>query len=164
MNDSLKCVYLPISKLHAKLAVANLLAHNNITISYYMQVNSLRLKSSVASKWASKHLWGTIYFAVDSTSKNVGTSWCNECPFLSLVRKKFLRSLICSVRNLSFLILNEDSSESSSTSIISCIWFKIMMSHSFFKRQFLLHIIRFKGAQNDQKWNNDHTFHYVANF
>ena len=28
--------------------VANLLAHNNITISYYMQVNSLQLKSSVA--------------------------------------------------------------------------------------------------------------------
>ena len=32
---------------------------NNITINYYYgQVNSLRLKSSVASKWASKHLWG----------------------------------------------------------------------------------------------------------
>ena len=30
-----------------------LFAHNNITIRYYRQVNSLRLKSSVASKWAS---------------------------------------------------------------------------------------------------------------
>ena len=40
------------------LAVANLLAHNNITISYYVEVNSLRLKSSVTSKWASKHHWG----------------------------------------------------------------------------------------------------------
>ena len=50
INGSLKCVYLPISKLHAILCVANLVAHNNITISYYMQVNSLRLKSSVASK------------------------------------------------------------------------------------------------------------------
>ena len=31
-----------------------------------VQVNLLWLKSSVASKWASKHLWGgTIYFAVD---------------------------------------------------------------------------------------------------
>ena len=39
-----KGVYLPISKLHSILAVANLLAHNNITISYYVQVNSLRLK------------------------------------------------------------------------------------------------------------------------
>ena len=40
------------------LAVANLLAHNNITLSYYRQVNSLRIKSSVASKWAIKHLCG----------------------------------------------------------------------------------------------------------
>ena len=32
--------------------------HNIITINYYMQVNSLRLKLNLASKWASKHLWG----------------------------------------------------------------------------------------------------------
>ena len=31
------------------------------------KVNYLRLKSSVASKWASKLLRGTIYFAVDVT-------------------------------------------------------------------------------------------------
>ena len=31
-----KGVYLPISKLHSILAVANLLGHNNITISYYV--------------------------------------------------------------------------------------------------------------------------------
>ena len=51
-------VYKPISMLHSILVVLNLLSHNkfnNITISYYVQVNSLRLKSSVASKWASKH-------------------------------------------------------------------------------------------------------------
>ena len=48
------------------LAAPNLLAHNNITINY-VQVNSLPLKSSVASEWASKHVWGTIYFAVDGT-------------------------------------------------------------------------------------------------
>ena len=49
---------LPISKLHSILAIANLiLFNNNVTISY-VQVNSLRLKSSVALKWASKHLWG----------------------------------------------------------------------------------------------------------
>ena len=62
-------VYLPISKLHLILAVANLLAHNNKTISCFGQVNSLRLKSSVASKRSIKHLWGTIYFAVDGTFK-----------------------------------------------------------------------------------------------
>ena len=49
------------------LAVVNLLVHNNITISYYGQVNSLRLRSNVASKWESKYLWGTIYFAVVGT-------------------------------------------------------------------------------------------------
>ena len=31
---------------------------NKFDLCYYGQVNSLRLKSSVASKWASKHLWG----------------------------------------------------------------------------------------------------------
>ena len=31
---------------------------NKFELCYYGQVNSLRLKSSVASKWASKQLWG----------------------------------------------------------------------------------------------------------
>ena len=48
---------MPISKLPCILAVANLLAHNNITISYYVHVNSQQLNSNVASKWASKQLW-----------------------------------------------------------------------------------------------------------
>ena len=46
------------SKLHLILALPNILAHYNITISYYVQVNSLWLKSNVVSKWASKKLWG----------------------------------------------------------------------------------------------------------
>ena len=51
VNGTPKGFYVPISKLYSIYAVANnLLAHNNITISYYWQVNSLRLKSSVASK------------------------------------------------------------------------------------------------------------------
>ena len=56
INGTPKSVYLPISKVHLISAVANLLAHNNMTISYYGQINSLWLKSSVASKWTSKHL------------------------------------------------------------------------------------------------------------
>ena len=44
INGTLKGVYLPISKLHSTLAIAKLLAYNTITISYYGQVNSLRLK------------------------------------------------------------------------------------------------------------------------
>ena len=58
INGIPKGVYLPISKQHSILVVANLLANNNITINYCMQVNSLGLKSNVASKWASKHLMG----------------------------------------------------------------------------------------------------------
>ena len=34
------------------------LSNKKFDLCYYGQVNSLRLKSSVASKWASKHLWG----------------------------------------------------------------------------------------------------------
>ena len=65
INDTYKYFYLPILKLLSILAVPTLLPHNNITISYFEQVNSLRLKSTVVSKCASKRLWGTIYFAVD---------------------------------------------------------------------------------------------------
>ena len=53
-----------LSKLHSILTGTNLLVHKNITKSYYVLYNSLRLKASETSKWASKHLWGTIYFAV----------------------------------------------------------------------------------------------------
>ena len=35
---------------------------NKFDFCYYGQVNSLRLKTSVASKWASKHLWGEHLF------------------------------------------------------------------------------------------------------
>ena len=57
--------YLPISKLHSTLADANLLALNDVAISY-VQINSLWKKWNVVSKWASKHLWdGAFYFAVD---------------------------------------------------------------------------------------------------
>ena len=34
----------------------NLLAHNDLWLSYYGQVNSLRLKSSIVSKWANEQL------------------------------------------------------------------------------------------------------------
>ena len=56
INGTPKGAYLTLSKLHSSLAEANLLVHNNITLSYYVLVNSLRLKSNVASKCASKHL------------------------------------------------------------------------------------------------------------
>ena len=35
---------------------------NKFDLCYYEQVNSLRLKSRLASKWTSIHLGGTIYF------------------------------------------------------------------------------------------------------
>ena len=40
---------------------------NKFDLCYYGQINSL--KSSEASKWASKHLWSNIYFAGDGTSQ-----------------------------------------------------------------------------------------------
>ena len=65
INCTPKGIYLPISKQHSILAVPNLLAHNSITVSYIVQVDFLHLKSNVASKWASIHIYrGTIYFAV----------------------------------------------------------------------------------------------------
>ena len=57
-NGTLKGFYLPILKLQYILAVANLLAAN-LWLCYYGQVNLLQLKSSVASEWACKLLWGT---------------------------------------------------------------------------------------------------------
>ena len=62
INGTPKGVYLPISKLHSILAVGNLLAQNNITIGYYGQVNSIRLKSSIVWKWASKNPRGCHLF------------------------------------------------------------------------------------------------------
>ena len=45
---------------------------NTFDLCYYGQVNSLRLKSSVASKLASKHLWGgNIYFSGDGTHLSI---------------------------------------------------------------------------------------------
>ena len=50
MNRTTKYIYLSISKLHSVLAVANLLAHNNITISYYVQViRPLRLHTQLVT-------------------------------------------------------------------------------------------------------------------
>ena len=39
INGISKGVYLSISKLYSTLAVANLLAHNNLWLCYYVQVN-----------------------------------------------------------------------------------------------------------------------------
>ena len=58
INGTPKGVYLPFSKLQSILTVANLLAHNNIWLSCYVQANSVRLKSMVASKWAIRNHWG----------------------------------------------------------------------------------------------------------
>ena len=64
--------YLPISKLYSILAVANLLAHYLMVMLW----TRLRLKENVALKWASKLLWGSIYFAVDGTNEpSMGNDW-----------------------------------------------------------------------------------------
>ena len=40
---------------------------NKFDLCYYGQVNSLRLKSNVASKGTNEHHWGNVYFAGDIT-------------------------------------------------------------------------------------------------
>ena len=44
INGTTKGVYLPILKLHSILPAANLLAHNNLWLCYYVEVNSLHPK------------------------------------------------------------------------------------------------------------------------
>ena len=79
INGTPKGVYMPILKLHSVLAITNLLSYNNINIdiTYYVRVNSLRLKWNVASKWASylTTFGGTIYFAVDCTMAICDLFW-----------------------------------------------------------------------------------------
>ena len=53
---------------------------NKFDLCYYGKVNSLRLKSSVASKWASKHIWGNNFFAGDGTR---GINLTNEINHLN---------------------------------------------------------------------------------
>ena len=61
-------------KVSEKHSVMKFDLSNKFDFCYYGQVNSLRLKASVASKWASKHLWGNTYFAGDGTCSNEMTS------------------------------------------------------------------------------------------
>ena len=68
INGTPKGVYLPISKLHSILAVANLLAHNNISqICYSSQIS---LQSAAVNCTFSDIFGGNIYFAGDGTFKN----------------------------------------------------------------------------------------------
>ena len=73
INGTHKGVYLPISKLHSILAVANLLAHNNKSqICYCSQIS---LQSAAVNCTFSDTFGGNIYFAGDGTvnSKINGT-------------------------------------------------------------------------------------------
>ena len=68
INGTPKGCYSTILKLYFILPIPNLLAHNNITMIYYLKVNKLRKKASVASKGAIVDIFGgIIYFAVDNT-------------------------------------------------------------------------------------------------
>ena len=65
INVTPKCGYLPISKLHSILAVANLLAHNNKSqICYCGQIS---LHSAAADCSFSDTFGGNIYFAGEGT-------------------------------------------------------------------------------------------------
>ena len=65
INGTPKGVYLPISKLHSILAVANLLAHNNKSqICYCGQIS---LQSAAVNCNFSDTFGGNIYFAGDGS-------------------------------------------------------------------------------------------------
>ena len=57
INGALKSVYLPISKLHSILTVANLLAHNNLWFCFYVQVNSGRGKIECSFEMGKQTAW-----------------------------------------------------------------------------------------------------------
>ena len=75
----------PILKLHSNIAVANLVAHKNLWLCYYVQVSLLRLKKNVAAKWASKHLWGVPFILLLTALKkkftysNIEAIFVNNC-------------------------------------------------------------------------------------
>ena len=62
-----KGVYLPISKLHSILGVENILAHNNITISYYVLISKVASDKSNLRNGQVNTFGGSIYFAVIGT-------------------------------------------------------------------------------------------------
>ena len=70
-------VYLPISKLHSILAVANLLAHNYISQICYCGQISLQ-SATVKCRFSDNltPLWGNIYFAGDG-SLTISLSVCS---------------------------------------------------------------------------------------
>ena len=65
INGTPKGVHLPISKLHSILAVANLLAHNNI--SQFCYCGQISLQSAAVNCSFSDTFGGNIYFAGDGT-------------------------------------------------------------------------------------------------
>ena len=94
---------------------------NKFDLCYYGQVISLRLKSNVASKWASKHLYGNFYYADNGVSTEQNTFFLlywwlsfgsNQCTVqtepcsLSSVSKKTPASSHSSPSN--FIFFRED--------------------------------------------------------
>ena len=70
INDTLRGVYLSISKLHSILDVANLLAHNNISqICYCGQFSLQSAAVNFSFFWQSDTFGGSIYFADDGTKR-----------------------------------------------------------------------------------------------
>ena len=64
INVTPRGVYLPISKLHSIFAMANLLAHNNISqICYCSQISITECCSQLQFFWQSHTFGGNIYFA-----------------------------------------------------------------------------------------------------
>ena len=80
INGTPKSVYLPISKLHSILAVANLLAHNNISqICYCGQISLQSAADNCNFSDNLTSLGGNVYFAGDGTCDGIISFTTNYC-------------------------------------------------------------------------------------
>ena len=66
---------------------------NKFDLCYYGQVNSLGLKTSVASKWASKHLWGETFILLAMVYLSFSLSFIVSIKQLIGQRKNILRGI-----------------------------------------------------------------------
>ena len=60
----------------------------------YWQVNSLRIKSSVASKWASKQLWANIYLAVHAKVNCILRDFSKKCHRLEYIVQTIVPEIV----------------------------------------------------------------------
>ena len=104
INVTPKGVYLPISKLHSMLAVANLLAHNNISqICYCGQISFVSAAVNCSFTDNLTPLGSTIYFAGNGSY----TCVCIYIGSETEMKKTKNWTCLCASRHLGIIIRNK---------------------------------------------------------